>query len=107
MMNNSRKQGRRSHLKGGAEKNWKKDSAHHGWAPKKTLYFASFQVIPRSHLIIKIKHLSKIHNCHQFNFKTFQIRIYVNMCRLNPILIEIIKYHSSLENFDFAGLWFD
>ena len=57
-------QGRRSHLKGGAEK-LVKDSAQHGWAQKKILYFASFQVIPRSHSIREIKHLSKIRICHQ------------------------------------------
>ena len=84
-----------------------KYSAQHGWARKKILYFASFQVIPRSHLIFKIKHLSKIHNCHQFNFKTFQIPSYVNICRHNVILIEILKYHSLLKEIDFVGLWFD
>ena len=85
-------------------KKLKKDSAHHGWAQKKILYFASLQVIPRSHSIREIKYLSKIRNCRQFNFKTFQIPSYVNMCRHKLILIEILKYHSLLEEIDFAGM---
>ena len=92
-------QGRRSHLKGGAEK-LVKDCAQHGWAQKKILYFASFQAIPRSHSIRETKHLSKIRNYHQFNFQIFQIP----SCVHNLILIEILKYYSLLEDIDFAGL---